>query len=254
MLRGRRGDSPRNRRPNATQTTPMGTLIQKMKLQSKSSTTAPPMIGPAATPSPLTPPQIPIASSRSRVGTASARCVRESVVIAAPPAPWTTRAAIRAPDVEDSAAPAEASVKSATPQRKTLRRPRRLPRAAAGRMSVASTRVYALTNHWSWVTVASRSPRMSGRAKVMTRLSRAVMRVGSAAATIAQARRPRRRSARSRGRDGAVSAVSGAAGSAGSGAALGWEAARVAGPSEGAARRCALGGIRVSPRLDSNAI
>ena len=121
--------------------TATGTLSQKIPCHENPSTTAPPMTGPSATPSPETPPQIPMAIARRDGGTAAASRVRDSGMIAAAPAPCIARAAIRAPVVVDRAEPIEASVKSVIPVRNTRRRPRRSPRVAAGSMRVAKASV-----------------------------------------------------------------------------------------------------------------
>ena len=57
--------------------------------------------------------------------------------MAAPLAPWTTRAEMSAKGVEASAARAEAEVNRNTAHRKSLRRPIRSPSAAVGRIKVA---------------------------------------------------------------------------------------------------------------------
>ena len=75
----------------------------------------------------------------------------------------------------ESAAAAEASVKSVRPARKTLRRPSRSPSAAAGSSSTAKVRVYAFTVHSRPSSPACRCSRMDGSAVVTTRLSSATM-------------------------------------------------------------------------------
>ena len=84
----------------------MGTLIQKIQCQDMPSTTAPPTIGPRATPVPLMPDQMPSAAPRLFAGNASASRVRVSGATIAPPTPCRARAATSAPVVGASAAPA----------------------------------------------------------------------------------------------------------------------------------------------------
>ena len=78
-LQHARGDGSRAR--------PMGTLIQKIQCQEMPSTTAPPTIGPSATPVPLMPDQMPSAAPRRSAGKASASRVRVSGATIAPPTP-----------------------------------------------------------------------------------------------------------------------------------------------------------------------
>ena len=172
---------------------PTGTLIQKIACQFQPSTTAPPMSGPAATPRPATPPQMPIARARSRTGTEPAISVSESGMSAAPPMPCTARAAMSWPGFVLRPAKAEATVKTRMPAANTVRRPKRSPRATAIRMKVAKLSVYALTNHCSCSTEAPMSSWMTGSALVMTRLSRLAMNIGREAARIASQMGMRRR-------------------------------------------------------------
>jgi len=111
-------------------TTQTGTLIQKIHCQSSPSTTAPPTTGPIATASPLTPDQTPSARPRSRSGTACESRVSDRGITAAAPKPWTVRKVINSALVSDSPQPTEASVNTAMPTTKTVRRPNRSPSAA----------------------------------------------------------------------------------------------------------------------------
>ena len=122
-------------------TSATGTLSQKIACQLTPSTTAPPITGPSATPSPETPPQIPMASGRIAAGTAAASRVSESGMTAAAPRPWTARAAISAPGLLLSADAMEATVNSVSPPSITRRRPHRSPSVAAGSMKVAKASV-----------------------------------------------------------------------------------------------------------------
>ena len=162
---------------------PTGTLIQKMACQAQPSITAPPMSGPVATPRPATPPQMPIASGRRASGTEPASRVSESGMIAAAPNPCSARAVMSWPGSVARAANAELSVKTTMPMRNSVRRPNRSPRATAMRIVLANARVYAFMNHCSSSTDAPNSSCSTGRAFVITRLSRVAMNIGSAVAT-----------------------------------------------------------------------
>ena len=124
-----------------TSAMPIGTFSQKIHCQEKPSTTAPPTTGPSATPRPDTPDQMPSASPRLSAAKASLSRVSDSGVITAPPRPCTARAAISASVVGASAAAAEATVKIATPDANTVRRPSRSPSAAAVRRNTAKLSV-----------------------------------------------------------------------------------------------------------------
>ena len=120
---------------------PMGTLIQKIQCHEMPSTTAPPTIGPSATPVPLMPDQMPSAAPRRFSGKASASSVRVSGATIAPPTPCRARAATSAPVVGASAAAALDAVKSDRPMRNSRRRPKRSPSAAPGMSITANASV-----------------------------------------------------------------------------------------------------------------
>ena len=140
-------------------------------------TTAPPTSGPIATPSPLTPPQMPSATPRRAPGIpASDSSVSVSGSTIAAPKPCTARAAISAsPVLAASADAALAAVKVARPIANIRLRPNRSPSAAPVSSSTANVSVYALTVHSSdWID-APRLRRIDGSAVVTTRLSSVVM-------------------------------------------------------------------------------
>ena len=120
---------------------PMGTFTQKIQCQSRPSVTPPPTSGPAATPSPAMPPQIPTTDPRRSGGNAEVSRVRPSGITIAAPAPCTARNAISVPRLGASPHAAEAAVNRASPQRYTRRRPSRSPSAAAVMMPVANVRL-----------------------------------------------------------------------------------------------------------------
>ena len=101
----------------------MGTFTQKIHCQAMPVTIAPPTTGPTATARPATPDHSPMARPRRSTGKASLSIVSESGVMIAPPSPWNARAMRSASMLVESAAPAEAAVKSASPPRKTRFRP-----------------------------------------------------------------------------------------------------------------------------------
>ena len=85
----------------------------------------------------------------------------------------------RALALVESAAKADAPVKSSIPSTKSRRRPKRSPSAAPVRSSTAKVSVYAFTVHSSCEIVAWRSRRITGSAVVTTRLSRLTMKSAS---------------------------------------------------------------------------
>lgn len=110
---------------------PTGTFTQNTQCQDRPCVIAPPISGPAATPSPEMPPQIPMIAPRRSAGNAEVRIVRLSGVMIAAPAPCTARAVISRLMSGASAQAAEAAVNSASPATYTRRRPSRSPSAAA---------------------------------------------------------------------------------------------------------------------------
>ena len=133
------------------------------------------MSGPLATASPPMPPQAPSATPRFSGETAALRMVRVSGVTMAPPSPCTARAAMSASTEGASAAATEAPVKMPSPITNIRRRPKRSPSAAPVRRKTAKLRVYALTVHSRSSIEAPRSPRITGREMVTTRLSSVAM-------------------------------------------------------------------------------
>ena len=132
------------------------------------------------------PPQMPSASPRRSEGTAAERRVSVSGVTMAPPTPWRARATSSAFALVESAAKADAPVKSRSPSTKSRRRPKRSPSAAPVRSSTAKVSVYAFTVHSSCEIVAWRSRRITGSAVVTTRLSRLTMKSASDVITSVQ--------------------------------------------------------------------
>jgi hypothetical protein len=128
-------------RPKTRRMIPIGTFSQNTAFQVKPLTIAPPTSGPAASPRPDTPDQRPMAATRRCGGKTFTRIVRVSGAIIALPMPCTARARISSVAPADSAASAEPAVNRATPASRTLRRPKRSPRAAAGIISTAKPSV-----------------------------------------------------------------------------------------------------------------
>ena len=73
--------------------------------------------------------------------TAADNSVNDSGMISAAPTPWTARANTNHPTVGDTAAAADATVNSVSPDRNIRRLPNRSPRAAPVSRSTAKVRV-----------------------------------------------------------------------------------------------------------------
>ena len=103
-------------RPPASAIAMIGRLMRKIDPQAKCSNSQPPRVGPIATPSPLTAVQIAIACARS-TGSANRWMRIESVdgMIAAAPIPITTRPAMSAVGVAESAARTDPSANTTSP-------------------------------------------------------------------------------------------------------------------------------------------
>ncbi len=104
--------------------TATGTLTQKMAPQAKCSSSQPPLIGPAATPTPTIAAHSPMAFARA-TGSVKMFVISASVVgkITAAPTPIAARAAIRPSAVLTCAATAEVTAKTASPELSQPRRP-----------------------------------------------------------------------------------------------------------------------------------
>ena len=131
----------RAKRTSGMATTATGTLIQKIACQLHPSITAPPMRGPAATPRPEIPPQIPIARGRRSGATAPEMRASERGRTPAAPKPWMARATMSCVGSALSAARTDPIPKIAIPITKTVRRPKRSPRADARRIAPAKASV-----------------------------------------------------------------------------------------------------------------
>ncbi len=122
-------------------TRPIGTLIQNTHSQARWWTTVPPNSGPTITASPEMPSSVPMAAPRRSGGNAADTIVSPSGRISAAPVPWTTRAAISAPTVPDSAAAADPPTNTARPAANMRRRPNRSPSAAPVMSSTAKLKL-----------------------------------------------------------------------------------------------------------------
>ena len=120
---------------------PTGTLSQKIHCQDSPWTIAPPTTGPVATPSPVMPPQSPMAAPRFSAGNASLISVRVSGTSIAAPAPWTTRAAMSIPAPDDMAANADPATNVIRPSTYIRWRPNRSPSAAPVSIRAPNTRL-----------------------------------------------------------------------------------------------------------------
>ena len=157
-------------------TSPIGTLSQKIQFHETPLTIAPPTSGPSATARPPMPPQMPSASPRRSAGTAAERIVSVSGVTIAPPTPWSARAMSSAFADVESAAAAEAPVKSSDPEHEHAPAAEAVAERRAGeeqhreRERVRVHRPLELRDR----RVQARR-RITGRAVVTTRLSRLTM-------------------------------------------------------------------------------
>lgn len=120
-------DSGTNRPPSSSVTTPTGTLTQKTGRHEEPKRSAaisrPPTSCPDIVAMPMTAPSAPKALGRSASGISTWITAKTCGNIAAAPRPWTSRAAIRAPEPGASAQPTEARVNSAIPVRNSRLRP-----------------------------------------------------------------------------------------------------------------------------------
>ena len=124
---------------------PTGTLSQKTHCQTRPSTMAPPMSGPAATATPVIAPQAPSALPRIAGGVASMINASASGTAMPPPMPCRARAAMRRAMVGLSAHNADATVNTAKPAMNMRRRPYLSPSVDPVRMEAAKASAYALT-------------------------------------------------------------------------------------------------------------
>jgi hypothetical protein len=119
-----------------------GTLTMNTEPHEKCSSSQPPEIGPAATPTPTIAAHSPIAFARF-TGSGKMLVINDSVVgkMTAAPTPIAARAAISASAEFTCAATAEVTAKSARPALSQPRRPNRSDRLPADSISPAITRV-----------------------------------------------------------------------------------------------------------------
>ena len=122
-------------------TSPIGTFSQKIHSQAAPCAIAPPTTGPPRTARPVMPEKAPMARPRDSDGKFALSSASAIGMMAAAPAPWTARAAIREPTSGASAHAAEAATNSARPPANTRRRPRRSPIAAPVISSTAKLRL-----------------------------------------------------------------------------------------------------------------
>ena len=120
--------------------TAMGILIRKVLPHQYSSSSAPPVMGPKATATPLLAPHRPMALARA--ARSRKTWVRMDSVVgktAAAPMPVNARAAMSSPGVLANAARALPRPKTASPATRTPRRPSRSDRLPPARTSAAKT-------------------------------------------------------------------------------------------------------------------
>ena len=118
---------------------PTGTLTAKIHGQEKLLVSQPPRSGPRAAAPAITAPHTPNAAARSRPRKVAFTLERVDGRIAAPPTPWSRRAAISVPPELESAASTEASTNTPTPAISRRRLPSRSPSRPAISSSADST-------------------------------------------------------------------------------------------------------------------
>src|SRR5271166_4680321 len=147
-----------NRIPPTIASAAIGTLTKKIEPQEKCASSQPPVIGPAATPTPTMAAQRPIALAR-RTGSVKMLVINPNVVgkITAAPTPIAARAPIRAPAECTCAATADVTAKAINPALSQPLLPYRSLRLPADSSNPDMTRVYASTIHCSCAVSASSS-------------------------------------------------------------------------------------------------
>ena len=119
----------------------IGTLMKKTEPHQKFSSSQPPLIGPAATPTPLVALHIPMALARSEVSVNMlVMMARVAGKIPAAPIPMSARPTINSPALSAEPANADVTPKITNPVINARLRPNRSPRAPAARSRPAKTR------------------------------------------------------------------------------------------------------------------
>ena len=132
-------------RPSSHAATPIGTLTKKIQCQSSAWVSTPPASRPIDAPAEATNEKTPIAFPCSPgSGNIVTIMPRITAELSAPPTPWMKRAAISISGEPDSPHSSEASVKTARPARKIVRRPIRSPSRPASSSRPPNAIRYAL--------------------------------------------------------------------------------------------------------------
>ena len=129
--------APTRARPSST----TGTLIRKTDPHQKRSSSAPPTIGPIATPRPTAPAHSPMARARSRGSKTFEMIDRVAGMIAAAPTPISARAPMSCPGLCAYAEASEARPNKASPMARNRLRPNRSPSTPKLNSRPAKTRV-----------------------------------------------------------------------------------------------------------------
>ena len=141
-------------------TIPIGALTQKIHRHPSVSVRAPPTSGPTATATPTVAPHAAIALPRSRPSNSWPMSASPVANIAAPPMPWSARAAIRSAGSRAAPHATEAKMNTPRPTTNTVFRPKRSATDPHVRISAASVRAYASITHcisvklppsWRWI-------------------------------------------------------------------------------------------------------
>jgi hypothetical protein len=125
----------------ATAPTAIGGLMTKIARQLRSSVRNPPTTGPIASASALTPAHVPIVMPRCSAGNACVMIDSVAGIMNAAPIPWTARNATSTASLGAKPIARLEAPNTATPNRKSLRRPKMSPSRPPVTMSTANVSV-----------------------------------------------------------------------------------------------------------------
>ena len=168
-------DSATSRSVTMRANTPIGRFTKKIHRHESQLVSAPPSTGPMATAMPVTAPNTPNATPRSRGGNASASSASDVANMIAPPMPWNARESVR--NVGSPASPhsADPIVNTTIPTANTSRRPARSAIDPEVRRKAASVSAYASMTHWRSASEAWNACWMYGSATLTIVMSSSSM-------------------------------------------------------------------------------
>ena len=176
-------DSSTERSVRYSAAMPTGMLTRKIQRHDSPLVSAPPITGPTATATPVTAPNTPNATPRSRPWKALAISARPVANMIAPPMPWNARLRLRNVDPDARPHSSEPSVKTTMPIANSNRRPKRSASEPAVSCSAASVSAYASITHCRSESDASNAFSMSGSATFTIVTSSSSMKMPAATAT-----------------------------------------------------------------------